>query len=95
MWTGRDRDDVFGRLDGVAIGRFVEFDGPDGGRLLPEADTFGERLARWIPEAENLAFAVFRRFESGEDELVVQHFHKGLLRREFAREARITGFRLS
>ena len=78
---GRDRDDVFSRLDGVAVnGRFIEFDGLDGDRLLPEADAFGESLARGIPEAENLSVAVFCRFESGEDELVVQHFHKGLLR---------------
>ena len=95
MRAGRDCNDVFSGLDGVAISRFVEFHGADGGGFLPEADAFGERFARGIPEAEDLAFAIFRRFESGEDKFVVQHFHKGLLRREFAREARISGFRLA
>ena len=80
MRAGCDGDDVFGGFDSVAISRFVEFDGADGGRFLPEADALGERFTRGIPKAENLAFAVFRRFEGGEDELVVQHFHKGLLR---------------
>ena len=93
--AGRDRDDVFGRREGVAVSRFVEFDGLDGGRLLPKADAFGECLARGIPEAEDLAFAVLGGLEGGEDELVVQHFHKGLLWRVFARETRITGFRLA
>ena len=96
MRAGCDRDDVFGRREGVAVSScFIEFDGLDGRRFLPEADAFGERLARGIPETEDLAFAVFGRLESGEDELVVEHFHKGLLWRKFAREARISGFRLA
>ena len=96
MRAGRDRDDVFSRFDGITVGScFVEFDGLDGGRLLPEANAFGECFARGIPEAENLSVAVFRGLESGEDEIVVQHLHKRLLRREFACEARITGFRLA
>ena len=93
--AGRDGDDIFGGRGGVAVSRFVEFDGLHGGRFLPEADAFGQCLARGIPEAENLAFAVFGGLESGEDELVVEHFHEGLLRGEFAREARISGFRLA
>ena len=34
--AGRDRDDVFSRFDDITVGScFVEFDGLDGGRLLP------------------------------------------------------------
>ena len=93
--AGRDCNDVFSGLDGVAISRFVEFDGTDRGGFLPEADAFGERFTRGIPKAENLAFAVFCGFEGGENKFVIQHFHKGLLGREFTREARIAGFRLA
>ena len=93
--SGRDGDDIFGGRGVVAVSRFVEFDGLNGGRFLPEADAFGQRLARGIPEAEYLAFAVLGGLESGKDELVVEHFHEGLLRGEFACEAWISGFRLA
>ena len=74
--AGRDGDDVFSGRDGVAICGFIELDGLDGGGFLPEVDAFGERLARGVPEAENLAVAIFCGLEGREDELVVKHFHK-------------------